>query len=285
MTEKFFTIDWADFKELLRDSILNNSTKKKFVRQHNRTRFLEWSSEADSWKGYTIGQLKRWITEGYTTDAISGLGEFIPPIRDKRKLIFAEEGDEFHYDIAASGDENYMSSFTKRESIPGVALEACIMFSGAISASVVNAYEAWICKVAFSLETSGIDTQITLDFPSMNLDEGNSGALWHNIVRVKKENEASDFLSWSSMLSPAGLRSFGFALGALHCDAENKNVSRSFGRGIPHQRAWTVSYNHDRRTIEIKNAYMGSDREFPEAEMTRQLRNALKEMQGKLTNA
>jgi len=71
--------------------------------------------------GYTTGQLKRWVTEGYSTDVIQGLQEFIPPVREKRRLQFLEEGDELHLDIAWSGSDNYFSEWTKREVIPGLA--------------------------------------------------------------------------------------------------------------------------------------------------------------------
>lgn len=284
----FHTVEWSDFKSYLRDAIFDGKAPEGM--KINSNSFIEHARSSGSWRGYSSGQLQRWITEGYKTEAIHGLGEFIPPVRDKRKLIFGEEGDEFHFDIAASGDDNYMSFFTKQESIPGVAIEAGIMFSAGVSAETVNAYNTWLCKCAYSLEASGIDTQITLDFPSWNLSEGGgrrvsagTGTLFHNIVKVKKENEASDFLSWSPMLSPAALRNFGFALGDLHCEALGERITGSFGRGVPERHSWRVNYNAERRTIEVVNAYSAYG-SFPEVDMTRQFREALKTMQGKLTN-
>jgi hypothetical protein len=287
-SEEYFTIDWADFKEILKRALIDDKAPE-FQVSGNRSRFMEWVRRSGSFTGVSLGQMQRWITEGFRTDSIKGLSEFTPPIRDKRKLIFGEEGDEFHFDISAGGDENYMSHFTRKEQIPGVSISAGIMFAGMVDAETVAAYNTWICKVAYSLESAGIDLEITLDFPSWNLRESGTrisagqGTLWHNLVRVKKENEASDFLSWSAMMSPAALRNFGFALGTLHCDSKGVQVSHSFGRGVPERHSWNCRYNHERRTIEIVNAYMDSGK-FPEERMTKEFRECLKKMQGKHSN-
>jgi len=283
----YFTIDWADFKDKLRQVIVEN--KSANFAPKNKSAFERWAKQSGSFSGVSLGQMQRWLTDGYQTESIHGLAEFTPPIREKRKLRFNEEGDEFHLDLAYSGMDNYMSEWTKRESIPGVAIEAGIMFSGGTDSKVVAAYETWICKVAYSLESAGIDTQITLDFPSWNLGNAGgdysrisagSGKLYHNIVRVKKENEASDFLSWSAMLSPAALRNFGFCLGVLHCENRGERCSSSFGRGVPERRNWKCRYDADRRVIVIENHYMHAG-SFPAEDMTRQFRECLREMQGK----
>jgi len=283
--ELFFTIDWAEFKSHLKTVIVDKS-RANFLKI-NRASFEKHATHSGSWSGVSLGQLERWLTQGYQTESIHGLSEFVPPIREKRKLRFTEEGDEFHFDLAASGVDNYMSEWTKREAIPGVAIEAGIMFSGSVDSVVVGAYNTWICKIAYSLESAGIDCQITLDFPSWNLGgrgssrSAGSGKLYHNIVRVKRENEASDFLSWSAMLSPAALRNFGFCLGDLHCESRKEEISWSFGRGVPERRSWKCEYDADRRVIRIQNAYMDS-RSFPADDMTRQFRDCLREMQGKV---
>ena len=280
----YFTVDWADFKAQLKAVIVEGKSASEFLKVNARS-FEEHAKHAGSFTGVSLGQMQRWLTEGYQTESIHGLSEFTPPIRDKRKLRYAEEGDEFHLDLAYSGVDNYMSEWTKRETIPGVAIEAGIMFAGMVDSKTVAEYETWICKVAYSLESAGIDCQITLDFPSWNLsgsryNRAGSGKLYHNIVRVKKENEASDFLSWSAMLSPAALRNFGFALGDLHCDSRGERISSTFGRGVPERRNWKCRYDSDRRVIVIENAYNRGGN-FPADDMTRQFRDCLREMQGK----
>ena len=287
--ERFFTIDWSELKPTLLAAI-DGKTELKLNRS-NILSHVQVDHGYSSWSGFTRAQSEKWLREGYVTEAISGLTEFVPPIREKRKFVFGEEGDEFHFDLAASGNDNYMSHFTKREAIPGVAIEASIMFSASTNAEIVNAYNVWLCKIAYSLDGAGIDCQITLDFPSWNMNRNTrrisagEGTLYHNIVRVKKENEASDFLSWSAMLSPAALRSYGFAVGDLHMESLGLVTDGSWGRGIPDRVAWKCWYDAERRVIRIENVYSGHyGQSFPADDMTRQFRDCLKEMQGKLTN-
>src|SRR5215831_2585932 len=155
----YFTIDWADFKSKLKTVIVDGKTGGEFLKINARS-FESHCKHSGSFTGVSLGQMQRWLTEGYQTESIHGLSEFTPPIREKRKLRFSEEGDEFHLDLAYSGVDNYMSEWTKRETIPGVAIEAGIMFAGMVDSKVVAEYETWICKVAYSLESAGIDCQI-----------------------------------------------------------------------------------------------------------------------------
>jgi hypothetical protein len=278
----YYRIDWADFREFLKAAIFERKTPG-MTRPANVRQTLD-HMRGNDWAGFSEGQLKRWISEGFETESIHGLSDMIPPIREKRRIVWNEDGDEYHHDMMLSGDDNFMSEWTKRESIPGVAIEAGIMFSGSVSARTVAAYSTWLCKLAFSLESAGIDTEITLDFPSWNLRERGVRTLFHNVVRVKKENEQSDFLSWSPMLSPAALRAFGFTLGYLHADRDNFDCSRSFGRGVPERAEWKVEYDETRRVFVVENQYMsgyGSDGRFPEEKMTNQFRKELLKAQGK----
>jgi len=272
----YFRMDWHELREFLRSAIKGETPGVK--NSTHRTRILGWL-DGSSWQGYTRNQILEWLDKGFKTNVFSGLEDLVPPIRDKRKLIFSEEGDEYHHDMMLSGDDNYMSSWTHRDSIPGVSLNAGIMFSSAVDAKVINPYISWICRMAYSLEMAGIDTEITLDFPSFDMDDKKPGVTCHNLIRVKSENELTDYHDWSPMLSPAAFRCFGFIMGALHCERDNGKLDYGWGRGMPNRREWKVSYDPDRRTIEIVNPYSTS--KFDEESMTRQFRAALEEMQGK----
>src|SRR4029077_11331085 len=164
----------------------------------------------------------------------------------------------------------------KKPTMYGLSVEAGIMFAAMVSAKTVNAYTVWLCKVLHSLESSGIDCQLTLDFSSWNSvnDRSHTGAgsgtLYHTLVRVKKEGERADFKSWSPMVSPASLRNFGFGAITLHADSLKQPVSGSMGRGVPEQRDWTIGWDPARRVLQVKNAYMDSP--FNEDRMTEKLK-------------
>jgi len=272
-----FRIDWNDLREVLRKVVSGNTSDLK--RPGNKDLAATFI-QGGTWAGFTKGQVERWLHEGYKTETIHGLEDLVPPIREKRKYIFSEDGDEYHHDMMLSGEDNFTSSFTKRETIPGMALEAECSFSGAVDASVVNAYIVWVCKLAISLETAGIDTDITFKLQSRNVT--GDGRIYQTSIRVKRENEASDFFAWSPMLSPAAFRAFGFIARLLHCDREEQTAKSSMGQGMSGLRsAWKVLYDSERNVITCQVPYMGS-RQFPEEDMTRQFRAALLEMQGKV---
>jgi len=270
---EFFVIDWSELKEIVLAFIRGDYSAVTRTANVNQIKAFVAGSD---WHGYTGGQLERWLTEGYRADAISGLADFIPPIREKRRLQFTDEGDEFHLDLAHNGDDNYMSQWTKRETIPGLGIEAAIMFSAGTDAKTVNAYNVWLCRTAFSLESSGVDCEITLSCPSYNMVE-RTNRNWNSVVRLKRENEMTDYVSWSPMLSPAALRCFGFTSMVIHADRKGRDASPSLGRGSSY-RDWQLAYDKDRRVLRVENDY--SPMEFPETRLTEDLRAVLKQIRG-----
>lgn len=270
-----FVMDWADLKQVVLAAIGNDGEnfEKLIPLAHNRSCIQKYCKTPEvRWAGYSAGQLERWLIEGFQTEAIQGLSEFIPPIRDKRKFMFSEEGDEFHFDIAAGGGDNFMSRFTTREQIPGLALEIGMGFRGGTSAEILNAYQVWLCRIAFSLDAAGIDTEITLRNRTQGIFQRNTGQ-YDTLIRVKKENEVSDFVSWSAMLSPGGFRGLVFAAKSIHASARGYSVSPDMGSSIGP--GWIVKFVPETRTMvfDCPHSPYGT---FPEEDMTRQLREQLK---------
>lgn len=265
---KIWSIDWQD----LRDSFVDRKENKRvFKRSHNQEQAKEYV-KGDSWRGYTTENLERWIASGYQVTGLI-LGDPPVPIREKRKLFFSEDGDEFHYDLAMSGDDNYFSSWTKQESIPGLAIEVEIAMSANVSHEVLNAYASWVCRAIYALEENGVDCQVSLQISSRGTYGGDAAR--RTLIRVKKENEVSDFSYWSPMISPAALRGFGFHALALNSDAHDCDIA--YGLGRPNGRnKWEVRFDKDRRVLEI-NCTSSSSYSFPEEDMTRQLHDALSE--------
>lgn len=280
------SIEWSDLKEISLAVLTGKPIRQYFNLAHNADAFkrrFDVDSQA-SWYGYSRGQLERWLTEGFSTNVISDLSEFNPPIREKRKLRFSEEGDEFHFDLAASGDDNYMSEWTKRDSIPGVSLECEIGFTSSTDSSVVNAYNAWLCKVVYSLESVGVDCEILLNLTcdsdgGGNLFQSNRSEKGQTRIIVKKENEITDFVSFSPMLSPAAVRTFGFAAQAMHTDKRKRPVSTTHGYWDT-PRTWEVKWDSEGSKLRISATTM-HPYEFPEEKMNQKLTAALREMMRK----
>jgi len=221
-----------------------------------------------SWTGHSRGQAERWLREGYQSDALKGIHDFNPPLREKRRLQFVEEGDEFHLDLAHNGDENYMSEWTKKQVIPGVRVELRPWFSASVNAEVVNRFNSWTNQAIYALESAGVDAEISYIFQGMS-----AGKRHYTDIRLKKENEISDFVGISPMLSPAAFRMLGHTALYLHADAQGYQGSRGGSSKHGGGNSWNVSLDEEGSIIVETPAHA---RSFPQEEMTAKLRLCLK---------
>jgi hypothetical protein len=265
-----YTIDWNDLKKITLQALDYNMIVPASL-DRNRERIREYA-EGGPWAGFTGTELQGWILRGYRVESLRNIANPPIKIREKRRLIFGEEGDEFHYDMQMSGDDRPFSSMPKTPAMPGVSLQIGVSFLAGTSADVISDYVKWACRAAYSIESAGIDLEV-------NIDYGNEGSFGdsrrsHINVRVKREGKATDFNSWSSILSPASLRGFGFIARTMAADSVKKVVASSQGRSIG--REWNCVYDSKRRIIRISNPMQ--PRSFPEMEMTDKLRKALDDL-------
>ena len=270
-----WSIDWSELKEFTKAAYAAEKLPKGFNSENTRRLEEHLMNPSVGFQGYTRSQVNSWLMDGYHTDAIQGLADFIPPIREKRKLKFTDEGDEFNYDLAASGDENYMSQWSKRETIPGIRIDVVFSMAGSVDPAVVNAFNRWVCRVIYSIEAGGIDAEINYVNDS-NWNAAPSGPKY-TVIRVKKENEQTDFTSLSPMLSPACYRSFLFAAIVMHGESLGRRVNSGIARPQNRMR-WEVKFDEEKRRIAFvtpRNPYA-----FDEDSMTLQLREALKLLKG-----
>jgi hypothetical protein len=274
---RVFSIDWADLKAAMQSTIAGNPPAMRIA--DHAVRFREYLTKSRSrWTGFSDADVKRWLERGYKLDGLNFDNPPIP-IREKRRLVFEDEGEEFHLDRAYSGEDTAFSQWTTREVIPGLAIEAEICFSAATDHSILTSYFQFLCRAIYSLEKSGIDLQVSLKSTVRSLYQ-KSPSIQSTLIRVKRENEATDFQSWSAMLSPASLRAYAFCAMLLHADSENKVAAYGLGQcNVPGLDGFKVSWNAERRVIEIKVSQHGS-RAFPTEDMEAQLRAALKEIHG-----
>lgn len=264
-----YIVDWIDLKRVAKDAIAGNTPT--IQNESNRREILHYV-QGGEWEGYSRGQLERWLTEGYPTESIRNLAEFIPPIREKRRLQFSEEGDEFNLDLALTGQDEYMSKWTTKKVIPGLSVEIQTGVQAGTKAEVLNSFYRWFCRVMYSLETAGIDCQITMIYKCDNLMAGERPS--ETVIRVKKENELTDFVSLSPMLGPAAFRTFMFIANTMNADSKGKQVSTGQGNSSDYRSGWDVEFLDG--VLHFRCPWL--PREFPEEFMTTQLRGVVKEL-------
>jgi hypothetical protein len=274
--DSYFTIGWNDLREIVKEALTNRRVAGLEIAANREQIQAHTTGVGRGFYGYTPAQLLSWVNDGFQTEILDSLDD-TKPIREKRRYRYVEEGEEIHVDRALSGEDNFMSDWTKRESIPGAAVEAEVMFSAGTSSDIVNAYNVWLCRAISSLEAAGIDTQLTLKFSSQDCFNGAGDG--HTIVRVKSENEDLDFASFSAILSPACLRTFGFVAICLHAESAGKPASGSLGRGrynVKPTPDWGVNFNSKRGVLEVNCPYQ--PKSFPAERMDSALKSAIKDM-------
>lgn len=270
-----FYCEWSELREL---AVRYNAGEKNVLGSPYDEQMSSWFL-GGAWEGFSREELHEWLTKGYRPNVLRNVG-FSPPIRDKRKLVFAEEGDEFHYELAENGDDNVFSYFTKRETMPGAELEIVTSFVSGTPSSVVTDFGNWVGRAVTSLEASGIDCGVSIGSMSpmfLGTGEGRNKEI-RVMTRVKKEGKTSDITSWSPMLSPAMFRAFCHALGIILAHRYgDKQYNRGMYRSHPANTSWKIEWDKKRRVIVISNPF--DARHFPELEMTDRFREVLKEMQ------
>lgn len=273
--ENVFSVEWGRLKEAMLAAFNGNFTAFPNHESHVNSHLV---TPNVGWQGYTADDCKRWLTSGYQTTALQNLGQFNPPLRKKRRILFGEDGEEFHYDIAASGDENFMSYSTERERIPGCKIEISLGFQAGVNAKILTEYASWICKAIYSIISAGIDPEIAITYKGRRTFHGENRVTSTRIV-VKKEREVMDFRSFSPMLSPAQFRAYMFCAMYMHAEHSGTTITSGHGssQGLGGFEAFNVAWNSDTKHLAFNcdyNAYGG----FPQAKMEADLRAALKEM-------
>lgn len=273
-----FMIDWAELRPIIAQATSKSSGLPEkpngWRLESNWARFVKefptGEDTADDFKFFTRGQMNRWVTKGYETDAIRGLAG-LPPIREKRRTVFVEDGDELHVDRALNGEDNFMSVDTKREVIPGVRLNIELDASAG-SSIMLRDYQRWIAQTIYALETSGVDCEVNIFTLSRNLFAGQSSTC-RQVVRVKKFGVTADFAGFSAMFSPGAFRGIMFGLFSMHADRQ-RLAFRSYGSGVTN--AWGCRFNPEGNSIDVACHWTAS--EFPRDLMSGLLNQAIRDM-------
>jgi hypothetical protein len=276
-----FHIEWSELRDIVCDAIGREGKRHKypnFRNSQNRATYEGlYAKERPDFYGYSLTQARLWAEEGYETDALKGLSDFAPPLREKRRFVYGEEGDEIDLSAAWAGEDNFMTHWSKRQVIPGVSLDFNMTFYAGVNASVVNDFIHWIAQSVFAIESAGIDPEINVTFPTgWRWAKGYRGG--DTRIRVKKEMETVDAAFWSAMLSPAAFRTFGFAAIVLAADSIGAYADSGVDTPDTSETSWKVKYDPDSATIRVNAPWRAND--FPAESMTAQLRQAIEELKG-----
>lgn len=225
------------------------------------------SGRGDGFSGDTGEGMRSKLENGYTPPHVMEPDDYTPHVATRR-IIRTDEGAELDFALAWSGDPTPFSEWEQREQKPGLSVIVDYSINCGTPEKVVGEYATWLAGMFAGLELAGYDVEILVRNSVTMLCSGDSREdVSHTDLRVKRENEASDFTEWSALFSPGGFRILMFTALCLHGDEVGRQATGSLG--YPMGSKWEVDFDESNRTLYIGTPNGASS--FPADKMTAEL--------------
>lgn len=250
-------IEWRDVKDrYIRSVELGESwpsqpamdeTLRKF---HKQFAYNEKSENSDKWYGGTPHETIEWLKYGYYSREILHSAEYVP-LALKDHVSWSDEDGEADISRLIGGYDDFYLGISKQIRKPGVRVLIEMSFVWSTSTETIRQYGAWIAGLLQSLEATGYDLTIDIWIPVDEVFEDDApGIRTHTLIRVKQENEISNFTEWSALFSPAGYRHLVFTAQCVAGDKIGKRVNYLLGHTIG-GRTWSCQYDNESSTLKI----------------------------------
>jgi hypothetical protein len=219
-----------------------------------------------SWEGARPNDTLEWLDYGFKAKEFTHAAEYVPK-SDKRRIFWNEDDGEVDIGRLYGGFDDFFLDSQIRPSRPGMRLQIEYSFAFDTSPHIVAQYGAWCAGFIRSLEITGYDLVVDMWVHLDDLYEGDYGQRTSLLVRVKRENEVSNFTEWSALFSPSGYRHLGFVAKCVGGDKIGKRAVSSLGTCI-HQDGWNVKYDRQRSTVLINCDQISRNRTNPAEKLT-----------------
>lgn len=260
-------VDWSEVKHTFMRGVETDwwwssqqPMASRFRRYHADpyTAYSEGGGGAN-WEGGTPSDTLNRLRYGYHAESFAHSADMVPRSIKRRNAWNSDDGDIDLGRLMAGRDDFYLGSI-KREARHGLHVQIEYAFAWTVNHKTIETYGAWVAGFLASLEASGYDLVVDVWMPlndmlvgqDSDLDEGGEDLYRTNVlIRVKRQNEVSDFTEWSALFSPTGYRHLGFTAIACAGDKVNRRISANFGRTIGGKKTWGVDYDREDQTVMI----------------------------------
>lgn len=222
----------------------------------------------EGWEGGTPAQTLGWVRHGYHAPQFAHSADIVPRSIRRRNSWNRDDGDIDVARLVAGRDDYYLGS-TKREARPSLHVQLEYAFAWTVGSGTIEAYGAWVAGFLASLEASGYDLVVDVWMPlnavfaGQDRDDDSHTFRTNILIRVKRQNEVSDFTEWSALFSPTGYRHLGFTAIAVAGDKVGKRIQSYFGQTVT-GKSWGVDYDREDQTVMITvNQRAGGKDAFP----------------------
>lgn len=281
-------IDWADVKRTYLLGVASGHpwlSQPVLARRHRRyhrepyKQHSEGGGGQENWEGGTPAQTLHWTRHGYHAPQFAHSADMVPRSVRRRNSWNPDDGDIDIARLVAGRDDYYLGS-TKREARPSLHVQMEYAFAWTVASSTIEAYGAWVAGFLASLEASGYDLVVDVWMPlnavfaGQDREDEDYTHRTNILMRVKRQNEVSDFTEWSALFSPTGYRHLGFTAIGVAGDKVRKRVQGYLGQTVT-GKSWGVDYDREDQTVMITvNQRAGGNDAFPIDRLNKQATKA-----------
>lgn len=263
---RFITVEWGDLKRRFLDAV-ENGTKFSPAQPIN-SKITDWHNnptrgELEEFEGGSPAQTCKYLRNGYRAEQFAHSAEYAA-LSHKRHFRYNEDEGELDLDRVLDGHDEIFLDRELRESRPGLRLMVEFSFVHWMPAKMISEYGAWVASLIKSLEASGYDLVVDMWINLDNLFTRDGGRRSTVLIRVKRENEQSNFTDWSALFGPTGYRHLGFLAKCMAGDQEGLKVTPSFGHCVS-GKGWGLTYDRDNQqvTINVNQMARSGDKPIP----------------------
>ena len=204
-----------------------------------------------SWEGGNGADTLKNLREGFHTKQFEHSAEYVPMGEKIRPTWNEEDGDVDPGRLVGGYDEFYLGQ-EERPHRPGLRLQIEFAFAAGCPNDTIAEYGAWCAGLIGSLESQGYDLTVDLWIYLDDLFQGQDRGIRSSVLmRVKRENEVSDFTEWSALFGPTGYRHLGFTAKLVAGDKIGKKADGCLGMTIA-GRGWDIEYDRDRAVVKVR---------------------------------
>jgi len=211
--------------------------------------WFERPTMEDSFEGGSAAQTAKHLRQGFRSEKFSHSADYAI-LSDKKHFTYNEEDGELDLDRVFDGQDAIFMDRELRESRPGLRIMMEFAFVHYTDATTIALYGAWCAALIKSIEATGYDLVIDLWINLGWLFKGDNGRNSNVLIRVKNENENSNFTDWSALFAPTGYRQLGFLAKCVAGEQIGEQVTHYFGH-TKAEKDWDVTYDKENLLVMV----------------------------------
>jgi hypothetical protein len=266
--QRMIVVDWSEVKHKYINVVRHG---EKWTTTHVGYRMMEWHNHiyddddeyGKGWYGSTPKEMLEYLDNGYHAPEFAHAAEYVE-IAERRVSAWNDEEGEADPGRLIGGFDDFYLGMSKKEKRPGLRVQIEYAFAAGMSSKTLQEYGAWVAGFLGALEATGYDLEVDIWTPLDDLYVGDRQVRSNVLMRVKRQNEVSDFTEWSAIFSPGGYRHLTFCAKCVAGDKIGKVATSSLGITVG-GKSWGVEYDREDQTVRVtvNQRGWGGNEKFP----------------------